>query len=246
MISRLLKLGAAAAAPWLLLSAHGAAAASLDVSPVRIDLPGPGRPGELRLTNVGKEELSVQVDTRQWSQDSDGSDELVGTDVLLAVPPLFTIGPGERQIVRVGYLGAADGADERSFRLIVSELAPAARQTSAPQLAMRLRLSIPVFVAPPSGIAAPDIVVSRFTATPDGGSLTLRNVGTAHTQLKGIDLRRNGEWLPMPKETVNLVRYLLPNAQALLRIPGDAKTLTAVRISSIDGREWEHAVSLTP
>ena len=234
--------GLAAAAALLLLGGQVGFAASLDVNPVRIDLAGPGRPTELHLTNTGTQALSVQVDTRQWSQDANGADELVDTKLLLAVPPLFTVAPGERQIVRIGYLGEVSADDEKSFRIIVTELAPSDHNKGEPGLAMRLRLSIPVFVAPASGVAVPEIVVSDFSPQADRASLILRNVGNAHAKLSGIDLRRDGKWLPLPSESVNLIRYLLPNTQAEIAIPGDLRDLTALRIDTADGREWEHVV----
>ena len=116
---------------------------------MRIDLPASSRSTELRLTNTGAEELSVQVDVREWSQDFNGAEELVETRALLAVPPLVTIPPGERQIVRIGHLAEPALDVEKSFRVLVTELAPAAEAADRPALSMRLRLSIPVFVAPP-------------------------------------------------------------------------------------------------
>ncbi|NNC66064.1 MAG: fimbria/pilus periplasmic chaperone, partial [Gammaproteobacteria bacterium] len=83
-----------------------AAAASLDVNPVRVDIVAPTEPVELRVTNTGTDDLSIQIDTRAWTQTADGANDLNYTDLLLAVPPLFTVTPGKQQIVRIGYLGA--------------------------------------------------------------------------------------------------------------------------------------------
>ena len=101
---------------------------------------------------------------RAWSQDG-GADELVETQELLAVPPLVTIPPGERQIVRIGHLATPSPDLEKSFRVIVTELPPNAGGGSGSALSMRLRLSIPVFVAPGYGTAAPDGSTSRKVLT---------------------------------------------------------------------------------
>jgi fimbrial chaperone protein len=235
-----LRRGAALAAP-LLIFCQCLVAASLDVNPVRIDLAGPGRPSELRLTNTGNEAVSVQIDVRRWSQDLNGSDELVDTDALLAVPPLFTVGPGERQIVRIAYLGNAAHELEQSFRLIATEIAGLTGEASSSALSMRLRLSLPVFVAPVLG-STPDIVVSRVRPAPNGTNVVLRNVGNAHAKINQIDLRTPAEWVTVPSDTVNLIRYLLPNAQAEFAIPPTLADPSAIRITAADGRVWEHAM----
>jgi fimbrial chaperone protein len=241
MLSRYLRRGAAVAAP-LLFCCHGALGASLDVSPVRIDLAATARSTELRLRNTGTEEVSVQIDVREWVQDLDGADELVATQQLLAVPPLVTIPPGERQIVRIGHLGAPAQDVEQSYRVLVTELAPSTGVSKQPALSMRLRLSIPLFVAPAAGTTAPDIVVDDFVDTAEGARFALHNAGNAHAKIEQIEVRRDGEWAGVPAETSHRVRYLLPGGRAQLAIPDRLASLSAVRIKSADGREWEHAV----
>ena len=239
--------GAAFAAPVLaawLISAESAAAASLDVNPVRIDIGSAGRPAELRLTNTGSTPLSVQVDAVQWSQDRDGIDELAPTDQLLAVPPLFTVPPGARQIVRIGFLGEPSDERERSFRLLVTEIAASPKPADGSALAMRMRLSIPAFVAPVEGPAAPEIVLAGVASETAGHRLTLQNIGGAHARLQRIELLQRGQWLPLTE--TGLVRYLLPDAQVSLSIPPSFDNFRAVRISSIDGRDWEYAVQPSP
>src|SRR5215471_15353685 len=221
--------GRAAQAALLLFLARGSWAASLDVSPVRIDLAPATRSAELRLTNTSSEALSVQVDAREWSQDFDGDEQLVDTRALLAVPPIVTIPPGERQIVRIGHLGAPAEHVERSFRLLVTELSGARAANDGPALSMRIRLSIPVFVAPSSGKATPAIDVEDVVATEDGARLTLHNTGNAHAKIDRIEVRRDGEWDPLPSELFTSVRYLLPDARAVLALPQEVANVTAIR-----------------
>jgi fimbrial chaperone protein len=238
--------GGAAAAALLLFLARGTPAASLDVNPVRIDLPPAARSAELRLTNTSNEALSIQVDVREWSQDFDGAEQLFDTHALLAVPPIVTIPPGERQIVRIGHLGAPDEDVEKSFRVLVTELSGARVASDKPALSMRLRLSIPVFVAPASGAAAADVDVEDVAPSDGGMRLTLHNTGNAHAKIERIDVRDDAEWSTLPPEIVSSVRYLLPDARARLALPQEVAHVTAIRIKSEDGGEWEHAVSALP
>ena len=234
--------GAAAAAPLLFLC-HCTLAASIDVNPVLIDLAPTARSAELRLTNTANEELSVQVDVREWSQDFNGAQQLTDTRDLMAVPPLVTIPPGERQIIRIGHLGAPAPDVERSFRILVTELAPAAQVTQQPGLGMRMRVSIPVFVAPAAAAAEPEIVVEEIRDAPEGARWgVLHNLGNAHAKITQIEIQDGGEWIALPDELVNRVRYLLPDARAQIVIPQEHAALRAIRITSVDGREWEHAV----
>jgi P pilus assembly chaperone PapD len=111
---------------------------------------------------------------------------------------------------------------------------------------MRLRLSIPVFVAPSAGAAAAAIDVENVAATQGGARFTLHNTGNAHAKIDRIDVRRDGEWAALPPELVSSVRYLLPDARAVLALPQEVADVTAIRIKSDNGGEWEHAVSALP
>jgi fimbrial chaperone protein len=243
MLLRRLLGGAAAAAP-LFFSSHGVCAASFDVSPVRIDLSAKTRAAELRLTNMSAEEVSVQVDVRKWSQDFDGAEQLLDTNAVLAVPPLVTIPPGEPQIVRIGRRGEVSLDVEQSYRVLVTELAPSADvATDGPTLRMRLQLSIPVFIAPISGAAAPEIDVEELDELGGGQNLVLHNLGNAHAKIAEIDVRTDEDWIPLSADTVNRVRYLLPDARAPVTVPPELGAFSAIRIKSLDGKEWEHAVA---
>jgi fimbrial chaperone protein len=236
--------GRAAAAALLLCLAARASAASLDVNPVRIDLAPVARSAELTLTNVSSEPLSVQVDVREWSQDFDGAEQLADTRALLAVPPIVTIPPGERQVVRIGRVAVPAENVEKTFRVLVTELAGAPAAKGGPGLNMRLRLSIPVFVAPVAAHAAAEIAIENVAASEDGTHVTLHNTGNVHAKIERIDVRGDGDWSSLPLETVSGLRYLLPNARAGLALP--EQHVTAIRIRADDGGEWEHAVSALP
>jgi len=236
--------GRAAAAALLLSLAAYASAASLDVNPVRIDLAPAVRSAELKLTNMSNEAVSVQVDVREWSQDFDGAEQLADTRTLLAVPPIVTIPPGERQIVRIGQLGAPAEEVEKSFRVFVTELAGARTADGGPGLNMRLRLSIPVFIAPIARPGAADLAVENVESSEDGTRVTLHNTGNAHAKIEHIDVLNDGEWSALPLETLSSLRYLLPDARARLALP--EQHVTAIRIKAEGGGVWEHAVSALP
>lgn len=215
--------------------------ASVDVNPVRIDLQGQGQPAELRLTNRGNVELAVQVDVMKWDQGIDGQDQLTQTDELLAVPPIFTVPPGDQQIVRIGFLGQPSAEFEQTYRLFVTELAPPqVEDNTGSELAFRMRFSIPAFVAPVTFAARPELELVGVAADEDSTVLTVENRGTGHARVARIEIFDRQGWQPLPESIT--IRYLLPGAVTTIAIPPEFESPSAVRISSIDGRDWEYAV----
>lgn len=231
---------AAALAAALFLPAS-LSATSIDVNPVRIDLAGGGQATELRLTNTGDGAVSLQVDTLKWEQDSAAADNLTETDLLLAVPPIFTIQPGNQQIVRLAYLGQQDAELEQSFRLLLTELAPpVSSDKTSSGLKMRMRFSIPAFVAPQAGEARGELVLIATDLIDDAVAVTVENAGTAHLRIAGVEVFGRDGWVEV--DTPSGVRYLLPGVSARVEIAELPDRFSRVRFKSIDGRHWEYAV----
>ena len=57
-----------------------------------------------------------------WVQSEDGTDEYESTSDVIAVPPIFSIAPGETQIIRVGLVGGLSPDRELAHRLFLTEL----------------------------------------------------------------------------------------------------------------------------
>jgi len=239
--------GAALAAPFLaliiMLTAGAACAAAIDVNPVRIDLRRAGESAELRVSNKDSQPVSVEVVARKWDQDAQGKDILKDTDEVLAVPPIFTIAPGGRQIVRIAFLGQADPIKEVSYRLLITELNPPAENQGA-AVTMRLQINMPVFVAPVSQKASPDIQLVSTRKSEQGTYVALRNTGSGHVKLKSVELTGSEAALPAKGEpVVGQARYLLPGTTLELLVPGNPGLPKLVKITSDRGRGWEHAVA---
>ena len=89
------------------------AAAQVAVSPVRVDLSEHHDKDEVRITNQESETRSFEVEIVAWSQTDERREVYSPTEDIIAVPPLFTLEPGEEQVVRVGMLTEADPSVER-------------------------------------------------------------------------------------------------------------------------------------
>ena len=123
--------------------------ASINVSPVRINLGDDHDKDVVRITNQEDSAKSYEVEVVAWSQTEERREVYAPTEDILAVPPLFSLNPGEEQLVRVGMLVPADAATERSYRMFITELAPPEpKKIESSGVTMRLQIGIPVFVAP--------------------------------------------------------------------------------------------------
>lgn len=188
-----------------------AGASGLQVAPVSLAFL-PASPAEgLWLTNTGADTLHAQVRVFHWTQ-ADGKDVLASTQALVASPPMLTLGPGAKQLVRVIRLGTpnTDGGED-AYRLLVDEL-PQSTPKQQTGVQYVLRYSIPVFVesssSPPS--AASVATALRFSLVRNGSGLDLqvRNSGTTHAQLSEIKfLPPNGAPIVA---TPGLLGYVLP------------------------------------
>ena len=124
-----------------------ASAGSMSIAPLGVNFDAKQRSEVVQITNSGSAELAVQVETFSWSQ-VDGKAAYGPTDEIIAVPPIFSLPPGETQLVRIGIILAPASDYERSFRLFFTELPPPITEREGPGLTMRLRVGIPVFDKP--------------------------------------------------------------------------------------------------
>ncbi len=246
MVLRRQPRGAAFAAPCLflalLLCSGFANAAAVDVNPVRLDLTRTGVSAELRIRNEDSTPVSMDVVAMEWTQSDLGEDRLVPSDEILAVPPIFTVQPGAEQIVRVAMLGKANLEAERTFRLLITELAPP-EGPQVPGVTMRLQISMPVFVAPQAGSAAPDVQVQSVERTEQGSYVSLRNDGNGHVKLRSVSITGSAGTFPAEgQKPVGQARYILPGATVGFMIPGKVGVPERVDITSDRDGSWGHDV----
>ena len=91
---------------------------------------------------------------------------------------------------------------EQAYRLLVTEVPRGGGSATGVRFA--LRLSLPVFVAPPEAAALPAWSVRTTAGKP---VLELDNRGSAHLQVRRIVVRAPGK--PQPIQTIEAATYLL-------------------------------------
>lgn len=142
----------AACAVLLLTAAAGlppAAAGTLQVNPVLVEIGAQRRTGAVTVRNVESVPVTIRAYPLAWRQEA-GEDHYDETQAIIVSPPVFTIAPGGTQIVRVGQR-AAGAAAPVPYRLIIEEV-PEANPGGGIQVA--LRLNLPLYANVPTGAAA--------------------------------------------------------------------------------------------
>lgn len=156
-----------------ILAAPGAALAGggLAVSPITIEIPPGTGMASTEVVNSGDAPMSVQVRAFDWSTDAAGDHHAPARGLGLS-PLLFVLGPGERQVVRLGLTGPRLPDRETAYRLYVDQLP----DPDASGLQMPVRLVLPVFVAPqdpPGRRAASGAGALAWRAERRGGQILL-------------------------------------------------------------------------
>lgn len=199
--------------------AHGA---SLQISPVSISFqPGQNAAG-IQLQNNGDTPLYGQVRVYAWDQ-RDGADVLTPTVALVASPPVIEIAANTTQTIRLvrraGAQGnAPTGGAEQTYRILIDELPRGDAQQA--NVAIRLQYSVPAFVLPADGQAAPKLEWTTFQRA-GAWHLRARNSGALHAQIGATSVRIKDREVELSK---GLLGYALPGRTREWQLPADVAT----------------------
>jgi len=230
MRRRALLAGLATAAAW-----PRPARAALSFLPVQIQVPPGPTASTLSISNSGNR-VSLQARAFAWSQPDSARDVLTRTQDLELSPPFFPLAQGDVQVLRLIF-PTGTTPDGRYFRILLDEL-PSPRPIGG--VAMRLRISLPVFMAPGS----PEAAAKLNWRVGTDGAIEARNSGDDWDEVTRLSLVLPGGGRAMPQ--LNAVSpYLLPGAARrwtagfALR-PGSRVTITGFT----RGGNFEHALSV--
>jgi fimbrial chaperone protein len=159
-------------------------ATSLSVAPTRVELTPTARSGSIILENTGDQATTVQVETFAWTR-GHTVEALEPTRGLLAVPAVFVLPAGERQVIRVATREAAPGDVESAYRLLITEV-PTETPDTATGIRFALRLSLPVFITPPRAKAEASWSLRRGAG---GRTLDVQNSGNAHLHVRSLTVK---------------------------------------------------------
>lgn len=241
--------GAAATAAALFLCAllttvarDAGAAAQFSLEPLRLSLPAHKLATALTLGNEGSSPVTVQVELVSWKQDGRG-DVFGEPGGLIASPPVFSIAPGARQILRVGRpKREVAPAREVAYRVLIHEVPP--KDSDRPPVATVMSISVPLFVPPAKKNAKPALAVTGVAQ--DGADLRidLANAGLVHDKVVRLMLVQDGKTLA--ERPLNA--YVLAEASRVIPWPGAARLahpgLAQLTLELGHRRTLTHAVTL--
>jgi fimbrial chaperone protein len=185
---------------------NGATAASLQLAPVRLDVPAHVTTSKINLRNLGKQPINVQVRVFKWSQ-VQGKESLVETHDVVASPPLSTLQPEQNNVIRIVRVTPSTEQHEESYRLLVDELPPAGNK-SGYAISFVLRYSIPVFF---SG-SEPTMLPLKWSVSTKGMQtiVTVTNTSNTHQRLSALTLKPQNA--PAQSFGSDLFGYVLANS----------------------------------
>jgi fimbrial chaperone protein len=182
-------------------------AASLQVSPVTIDMPPSGAAAVVTLRNSASKPLSAQIRVFRWTQ-ADGEDVLTETDSVVASPPSVELAGDGTYSVRILRTDQTPVTQSEFYRLIIDELPDPSTQRSG-TVNMTMRYSIPVFFEQAEG--EPPKLSWSYKRNNGRVALTLRNDGDRHVRISGLNLKnRAGATVGFG---AGLIGYSLPHSQ---------------------------------
>lgn len=179
---------------------------TLIISPVRVSLTLKKRSTIVEVTDAGNAPTTVQVHVARWTMRGDEF-KYIETDQFIVNPPVFTLQPGQKQLVRLSLRSEVGVEIEGSYRLILEQV-PTTVQPGT--VAMLLNISIPVFVLPAQPVMPRLIWQASYTNT-GNLKLTVRNDGTAHEVISKVSIQTDGRE-PSAAEAIqtSIGGYLLP------------------------------------
>ena len=228
----------------LLLLAPLSHAGGFFVSPVRVTLSSAEPIAAIVVQNSGSEPALVQLRSTRWLQ-INGADHYEASDELLATPPIFTVPPGGRQVVRLGLRRAGGAHREGTFRLYLEEV-PSVASQRAGGAQVALRLGIPVFVQP--AITGPQALQWTLVRAADGSMMiACANTGATHARIASVALSVPGSASPLVEQQV--AADVHAEGRSEWKVRAGAAGLNAgsrVRLSAVTERGIETAEVLVP
>lgn len=221
---------------------------SVLIWPVNPVIEGEDRATALWLENPGTTPVTLQVAIYSWAQ-LDGKNAYAIQQDIVASPPIITVLPGSKQLVRLSRITQPPTQTERPYRVIVDEIPVDIADKSEPRpaaaISFRMRYSLPLFSyavgAGAKAIAkskvAPPAPKLRWSIAEDGeGNLIeIGNDGPVHARLTDVSFA--GQTL-----SAGLLGYALPGSSMQWRLASKTP-LTGDLVASVNGAP---AIAIAP
>ncbi len=167
-------------------------ATAMGVSPILVELSPTRRVASVTLTNPAANPKSVQAQLLTWVQ-QEGIDQYAETDALIVTPVIAQITAGGTQVFRVALRSRVALPVEQAYRLILEDVTEESASSSASNVNLRYRISMPVMSAP----LEPGRPMPRWSlcpAPPGKTCVRLDNGGNRRLRLSTLVLEGREGW----------------------------------------------------
>ena len=210
---------------------------SLLIWPVNPVIEGDARAAALWLENPGKTPITLQVRIFAWAQ-QDNDNVYAQQDDVVGTPPIISIAPGERQLIRLTRTTPPPAVAEKPYRIVVDEV-PTGAGSAAPgaSVSFRMRYSLPLFSYAQRGNskarpAAPAPQISWRTGADNGERfIEIHNTGVGHARLTDVSFAAGPKNSPVAQ---GLLGYVLPGSSMRWPLPHDVDA-TGDLVATVNG-----------
>lgn len=212
-----------------------AQAADVTLMPVNVRLDRANDRATVQVMNNGQEPVLMQAEAIAWNRvgglDVDGP-----TSDLIVNPPVFTVQPGQTQVLRLGLRRSHELAQEGTYRIVLREV-PMPRPSDALNVSGSVRvlvtMRVPVYVAPAKVNRSEQWKVTRAS----NGELLAEVANTGNVHLKVGELRLHGEGGQSLAAVAQQggTSVIFPGEQRVFRLPAPAATAVAMQVQTDQG-----------
>ncbi|MFK0311121.1 molecular chaperone [Pseudomonas sp. NPDC090233] len=239
----------------LLASLPVGAATSVLIWPIDPVLEADQKAGALWLENRGTAPASLQVRVFAWRQ-GDYQEQFQAQREIIGSPPVATIAPGQKQLIRLTRTGSSPAGQEQAYRIIIDEIPSPlptdnASQGTTAAIRLQMRYSVPLFVYGEGLWGKPDPEGKRNASGVGKPQLSwrpvmvqgkpyveLRNSGPVHARLTDVVVQQGSQAKPLAE---GLLGYVLPGAS--MRWPAPvAPSSSGVLKGRVNGQETAEAI----
>ncbi|CFQ33442.1 molecular chaperone [Yersinia aleksiciae] len=205
------------------------AASSVLIWPVDPVIASNEKATALWLENKDSQPVYLQIRVLSWQQQA-GKDDYNSQSAIIASPPVATILPGKRQLIRLIKNTQVPAGQEQAFRVLVDEIPRKDPNEDAPSpslnmgLKFQMRYSIPLFIYG-DGLKPEDTnnpatffplnLSHAFVKDKGEQWLAIRNQGQTHARISQVSIQN---------KSINngLMGYVLPGNEMRFPAPGAA------------------------
>ncbi|WP_372342588.1 fimbrial biogenesis chaperone [Paraburkholderia megapolitana] len=234
-------------------SLHVCAATSVMIWPIDPVIESDQRAAALWLENRDNKPVTLQVRVLGWREADfkDVYDE--DQDRVAGSPPMATVPPGKRQLIRLTRVADVAPGTEEAYRVLIDEIPQPDEDVSSPSnvvslgVKFQMHYSIPLFVygdglwrkedsskrRDPATAGRP---ILHWHAASEGGKrwLVLSNHGPVHARITQVAFDANGSRAEFAD---GLLGYVLPGAQMRWALPDTVKLETKPKlIATVNGK----------